>query len=81
MSWMGCAEDIEMWKRTWLQYFQIFSHSVDGNRTGKQSNIQRRLRVLESEFIGSFRCYQDKGGQRDLSLQKKNKDKEFDFTK
>lgn len=49
-------------------------HSLDGSRKEKQSKIQRRRRLLESEFIGSFKCYQDKVIEDDPGLKKKKKD-------
>ena len=62
--------------------FQKKSHIWEliknGSRKERKGKIQRRLRLLDNEFIGSFRCSQEKVVGSDDSALKKN---EFDFMK
>lgn len=49
-----------------------FGHSLNGSRKEKQTKIQRRSRLLESKFIGSFRGYQEKvAGGEDPGFKKR----------
>lgn len=60
---------------------QIWPLITNGSRKENQGKIQWRLRLLESELFGSFRCYQEKVTGRDDLGFKKKKNEKLDFMK